>query len=140
MGHINIDLSAANERHQDRILARDARSPDPVAPAQLDHFWRVVWGYREHDIRETGNAHRFDRDHPWVAKEFEEIERKLSLEVPPPSLWCPPPGQTVTTTTPPPPPVGVAAVPEPSGVLLLALGLALVACRPMVRRPTCRAR
>lgn len=113
MGHISIDLSLENVRRQDAILVRDARPADPLPPGELDHYWRVVEAYRQHDIEVTGNAHRFDHDHPWVAKEFGVIEHKLLL---------------AEMSEPPVPPVvhpETAAVPEPVGWMQLGVLIAM---------------
>jgi hypothetical protein len=129
-----IDLSHGNVLRQDRILASDARSEDPVAAASLDRYWDEVWSYRENDIRHTGNDHRFDADHPFVSREFSLIAAHLADITPPPppiaTLAVPPPATVVVESSPPPytGPGGIttSAVPEPSGLLSLGVAIVLV--------------
>ena len=106
MGHKALDLSPGNV-HREDIKLKDAVLDHEGLPA--DHYWTVVYGKYEADIRETGNDHRFRHYHHWVDREFRDL--------------------TPITVAPAPPPPSIsthsAAVPEPGGAVLLGIALVI---------------
>ena len=117
MGHKSIDLAPANVRREDIKLAEDVRDHDEI-PA--DHYWTVVYGHYEADIRETGNDHRFRHYHPWVDREFHDLTPVPITSEPP----HPPP--SISTHS--------AAVPEPGGAVLLGIALVIATVAILCRR------
>lgn len=139
--HVHLDLSHANEVHQNHLLANEIREHGRIPG---NHFWQTVyWNYYRNDIAQTGNDLRFRSHHRWVDDQFRHYDRHFRLgfhqlaadsgvpsiplgEIPQSIL--PPPSSSQTNPASQPPgsqTVTTAGVPEPSGVVLLAIGLIL---------------
>ena len=117
MGHVQINLSAANVRHQDHELEEAVLDHEGLPQ---DHFWKVVWGKYQADIRETGNDRRFERWHHWVDREFHDLT-PIPVTLEPPH---PPP--SISTHS--------AAVPEPGGAVLLGIALVIATISILCKR------
>lgn len=134
--HIHLDLSHENERREDDLLATDMRLHGEIP---TNHFWQTVYNdYYRNDIAETGNDLRFRSHHRWVDSEFRRYDhlhahrgpgQSHQPTVPPTQVFEPSlttldiPQQFNTSSIPPPPPITNSSVPEPSGVILLGIGL-----------------
>jgi hypothetical protein len=120
--HYQLNLNHANEQREDHILASEVRDHEG-----LNHFWSVVYNdYYRKDIAETGNDLRFRSHHPWVDREFRlyDSENAAASHISSLSLY-PQDLPTTSTGTPPVsvPSIGVASTPEPSGPVLLGIGM-----------------
>jgi hypothetical protein len=132
MGNV-IDLSSANVRREDQLLAIDFRQNGQIPS---DYYWTVVYrDYYRADIAETGNDLRFRSHHPWVDSIFRQYDANHQ---PLPAILIPPPSpipQTLDSTPtpvgqslgPPPPPnsPGGSSTPEPSGLVSLGIAAAI---------------
>jgi hypothetical protein len=125
---LRIDLSPANVRWEDHLLINTVRTSGEVPD---NHYWNVVIAYRENDFRETGNYHRFDHDHPWVARILRKYDWEPGLlhhASSPVSLLLPQfdlaPNSTAAIPVPPETPA-IASVPEPSSSIMLGIALIL---------------
>jgi hypothetical protein len=119
MGRILIDLSEANVKYQDELLYNDWDRHEEIPD---DHYWRTVYdGYFLH-AADHGHLARFEHDHPLIGKILEDYWHMHAVVQPPPPSLCTLP---VVTSEPPTGRPGVASVAEPSGFVLIGLGLAL---------------
>ena len=137
--HIHLDLSHANEQREDHLLAADMRLHGEIPTNQ---FWQTVYhDYYRNDIAETGNDLRFRSHHRWVDDEFRhydhlhahhrpgQLSETYQPTVPSPQVFEPfltpldIPQKFNNSSIPPPPPITNSSVPEPSGMMLLGIGL-----------------
>jgi hypothetical protein len=137
--HIHLDLSHENEQRQDQLLATDMRLHGEI-PA--NHFWQTVYhDYYRNDIAQTGNDHRFRSHHRWVDDEFRRYDHLQARRhhaqlgdshqhtAVTSQVFDPPPfpleisQQIHGGSIPATPPGANSGVPEPSGMILLGLGL-----------------
>jgi hypothetical protein len=136
--HMHLDLSHADEVREDRLLATDMREHGEI-PA--NHFWQTMYQHYRDDIAETGNDLRFRHHHRWIDDEFRRYDRELrdrdhqplagSDHFPAPtsdgllSLSSMPLMLQTSADGPVPasqPAIG-GSIPEPSGLVLIGVGL-----------------